>query len=129
MTTKQQQMYKRSLEMAKREGLEVCGHGTRKCDGAAVYAVPSRSQADVWHLVVVEGRMLVCDCPAATHGRYCAHRAAVRAELAAQAKHEREVEEAFHAAARALNVGLETAPALNRSPKPRDDTREFSLYR
>jgi hypothetical protein len=42
---------------------------------------------------------------------------------------EREIERAFHGAARALNVKLEAAPALGRSPKPRDDTWVFSLYK
>jgi len=108
MNSRQQQQYERSLEIAKRDGLKV-------------YAVPSWSQADVWHLVVVEGRTLVCDCEAAKHGRYCAHRAAVREEMEAEAEHEREVEEAFHAAARALNVKLETvlvSPALTAAPSP-----------
>ncbi len=69
----------------------------------------------------------MCDCPAGQHDRNCAHRTAVRAELEAAAEREREVEEAFHAAVRALNVKLETAPALHCSPKPRDDPRVFSL--
>jgi hypothetical protein len=136
MTVKQRQTYERAMEVAKRDGLEVVAHGTRKSDGAAVYAVPSRSKPGQWHLVVVEGLDLVCTCAAGQHGRYCAHRAAVRARLELEAAvrrdtHEREVERTFHAAARALNVTLETAaaPAPGRSPKPRDDQRVFSLYK
>ncbi len=47
MTTKQQQMFERAMQSVRQDCLEVCGHGTRKSDGAAVYAVPSRSQAGV----------------------------------------------------------------------------------
>jgi hypothetical protein len=108
MTITLQQRYERGLEIAHRDALEVVAHGTRKSDGAAVYAVPSRSQgANMWHLVVVEGLRLSCDCHAAKHGQYCAHRAAVRARLELEAQvrrdaREREAERAFHAAAREL---------------------------
>jgi hypothetical protein len=132
MNSRQAAQYARGLEIAKRDALTVRGHGTRKSDGAAVYCVPSRSQANTWHVVVVEGANLVCSCEAAQHGRYCAHRAATRARILLEGQlrreaHEREVERAFHAAARALNVKLEATPA--RGPKPRTDTRIFSLYR
>jgi hypothetical protein len=85
----------------------VVAHGTRKSDGAAVYAVPSRSEANRWHLVVVNGLHLACDCVASHWGCYCAHRAAVRARLELEAAvrrdaREREAERAFHTAARAL---------------------------
>jgi len=134
MNSRQAAQYKRGLEIAKRDALTVVAHGTRKSDGAAIYCVPSRTQANIWHVVVVEGANLVCDCLAAQHGMYCCHRAATRAqmllegELRREAK-EREIERAFHAAARALNVTLDATSALNRSPKPRDDTRVFSLYK
>src|SRR5258706_2327387 len=119
MTTKQRDRYERAMAIAKRDGLEVVAHGVRKSDGAAVYAVPSRSKPGQWHLVVVEGLDLVCTCAAGKHGRYCAHRAAVRSRLEIEAAvrrdtHEREGERAFHAAARALHGQLdprhETAP-------------------
>jgi hypothetical protein len=133
MNSRQAAQYQRGLEIAKRDALEVRGHGVRKPDGAPVFAVPSRSQQNTWHLVVVNGLELTCDCAAAQHGRYCAHRAAVRARLELEAQvrrdtHEREVERAFHAAARALNVQLdrdrrhETAP-LARSNAP------FSVFK
>ncbi len=67
----------RAVEIAQRDGLEVVGHGTRKRDGAAVYAVPSRKEANRLHLVAVEGKRLSCDCAAGQHGRVCAHRATV----------------------------------------------------
>src|SRR5260221_4435081 len=134
MNSRQAAQYQRGLAVAQRDALTVIGHGTRKSDGAAVYAVPSRSKPGQWHLVVAEGLDLVCTCAAGQHGRYCAHRAAVRARLELEAAvrrdtREREVERAFHAAARELNVKLEATPALGRSPKPCDDTWVFSLYK
>jgi hypothetical protein len=131
MNSRQAAQYQRGLAAAQRDALTVIGHGTRRSDGAAVYAVPSRSQENTWHLVVVHGLELTCDCAAAQHGRYCAHRAPVRARLELEAAvrrdvQEREVEWAFHAAARALNVQLdrrhESAP-LARSNAP------FSLFK
>jgi hypothetical protein len=132
MNSRQAQQYARGLAIAQRDALEVRGHGVRKSDGAAVYCVPSRSQQNVWHVVVVHELELTCDCAAAKHGRYCAHRAAVRARLVLEGQvrqdaRERAVEQAFHAAARALNVKLEATPALG--PKPRTDTRVFSIYK
>src|SRR5260221_14665027 len=134
MNSRQAAQYQRGLEIAKRDALTVVGHGTRKSDGAAVYAVPSRSQAGVWPRIVVNELELTCDCAAARHGRYCAHRAAVRARLEIEAQgrrdtREREIERAFDTAARALNVKLETTPALGRSPNPCHDQWAFSLYK
>ena len=134
MTVKQRRTYERAMAIAKRDGLEVVAHGTRKSDGAAVYAVPSRSQRHTWHLVVVHGLELTCDCAAAQHGRYCAHRAAVRARLEIEAEvrrdtQERKVERLLHEAARELETRIDARAALNRSPKPRDDQRVFSLYK
>lgn len=139
MTATQQQQYLRGLEIAKRDALTVLAHGTRKSDGAAIYAVPSRSEQNRWHLVVVTGLELTCDCHAAQYGRYCAHRAAVRARLELEAQvrrdtRERAVEQALHEAARALNVRLETTPAratgaLTRSPRLADDTRAISIFK
>jgi hypothetical protein len=134
MTTKQRDLYERAMAIAQRDGLTVCAHGTRKSDGAAVYAVPSRSKPGQWHLVVVEGLDLVCTCEAGQHGRYCAHRAAVpaRLELEAQVRrdtHERDVERLLHEAARELETRIDARAALNRSPKPRDDQRVVSLYK
>jgi hypothetical protein len=93
MNSRQAQQYARGLEIAKRDALTVVGHGTRKSDGAAVYALPSRSQANTWHLIVVNGLELTCDCTAARHGRYCAHRAAVRARLEIEAQVRRDTRE------------------------------------
>src|SRR5260221_1792031 len=119
-----QQQYERAAAIARRDSLQVVAHGTRKSDGAAVYAVPSRSQANTWHLVVVEGLRLTCDCTAARHGRYCAHRAATRARLELEAQvrrdvREREQERALHVAARAL---AEAERANRRETAPDEDT-------
>src|SRR5260370_35119104 len=127
MNSRQAAQYQRGLEIAKRDALTVVAHGTRKSDGAAVYAVPSRTQANTWHLIVVNELELTCDCHAAQHGRYCAHRAAVRARLEIETQvrrdtREREIERAFHASARALNVTLYAPPSLNRPSKPPSET-------
>src|SRR5260370_11740281 len=134
MNSRQQQQYARGLEIATRDSLQVVAHGTRKSDGAAVYAVPSRSQANTWHLVVVEGLHLVCDCKRAKYNGYCAHRSAVRARLILEGQvrqdtQEREVERLLHEAARELETRIDARAAHNRSPKPRDDQRVFSLYK
>jgi hypothetical protein len=139
MTQKQREQYERMLETAKRASLQVVGHGTRKSDGAAIYAVPSRSEANRWHLIAVDGLRLTCDCPAAQFGKYCGHRAAVRARLELESQvrqdaRERDVERAFHEAARELDMTITAAvspgrPALTSSPKPRDDTRVFSVFK
>src|SRR5258708_33948865 len=101
---------------------------------SAASPVPHAHEDNTWLLLVVNELGMQFDCTAAQHGRYCAHRAAVRARLEIEAQvrsdtREREIERAFHAAARALNVKLEATPALGRSPKPRDDTWVFSLYK
>src|SRR5258706_15793808 len=134
MNSRQAAQYRRGLEIAQRDALTVCAHGTRKSDGAAIYCVPSRSQAGVWHVVVVSGLDLQCDCLAAQHGKYCCHRAATRARMILEGQvrqdaQEREVERLLHAAARELEARIDARAALNRSPKPRDDQRVFSLYK
>lgn len=89
MTTTQRTQLERATAIASRDGLEVAGKGKTK-DGRTVYAVPSRSQAGRWHLVaVISGAHLVCDCQAAQYGRICAHRAATRERLAAEAEAKR----------------------------------------
>jgi hypothetical protein len=133
MNTRQQETYERMLKVARRDALEVVGHGTRKSDGAAIYAVPSRTESNRWHLVRVHDATLQCDCVAAQYGRYCAHRAAVRARLELESQvrqdaREREVERAFHAAAAELDMTIDTHVAAL-GPKPRDDQRVFSLYK
>jgi uncharacterized Zn finger protein len=82
----------------------------------------------------VNGLALTCDCTAAQQGHYCAHRAAVRARLEIEAQvrrdtRERDVEQQLHAAARELEARIDAHAAWNRSPKPRDDTRVFSVFK
>ena len=127
MNSRQAAQYARGLETAQRDMLEVRGHGTVKATGAAVYAVPSRSQQNTWHLVVVNGLELTCDCTAGKFNRYCCHRAAVRARLILEGQvrqdaREREIERAFHSAAAALNVKLNAL-----GPKPADSVKPFSV--
>jgi len=106
-----QEYYERMREVAQRDGLIVVGTGHTK-DGRRVYAVPSRTEKNRWHLVVVAHGALECDCTAAKFGRYCRHRAAVRDRMEAEASATRE-----------------QRAALSNSPKPRDDTRVFSVFK
>jgi hypothetical protein len=129
MNSRQAAQYARGLEIAQRDALTVVAHGTRKSDGAAIYCVPSRSKPGQWHIIVVTGLDLTCTCEAGQHGKYCCHRAAVRARLILEGQvrqdaREREIERAFHTAARELNVKLDAL-----GPKPRSDTREFSVFK
>src|SRR5260221_14766822 len=133
MNSRQAAQYRRGLETAQRDSLSVVAHGTRKSDGAAIYCVPSRSQAGVWHVVVVSGLDLQCDCLAATHGKYCCHRAATRARLILEGQvrqdaREREVERLLHAAAPEVEARTDARAALNRSPTASDDHLGFRLY-
>ncbi len=75
----------RALEIAVRDGLQVVGQGWTR-DGRQCFAVPSRSERNRWHLVVVVGTRLVCDCYAGRRGRVCAHRATVHERLLAERK-------------------------------------------
>jgi hypothetical protein len=129
MTTKQRELYERALANAKRDMLAIVAHGTVKATGAALYCMPSRSQEGVWHVVTVDGLDLTCSCPAGKHGKYCCHRALVRCRLELEAQvrrdnREREVERAFHEAARELNVKLSAL-----GPKPRDNVKPFSVFK
>jgi hypothetical protein len=135
MNSRQAAQYQRGLEIAKRDMLQVVAHGTVKATGAALYCVPSRSQAGVWHVVTVDGLDLRCTCEAGKHGRYCAHRAAVRSRLELEAAvrrdtQEREVERLLHEAARELETRIDARAARNRSNSwPRTDTWVFSLFK
>src|SRR5260221_3270596 len=123
MNSRQAAQYVRGLEIAQRDALTVVAHGTRKSDGAAIYCVPSRSQPGTWHVIVVSGLDLQCDCVAAQRGKYCCHRAAVRArlEIEAQVRRDtqgREVERLLHAAARELEARICARAALTAAPNP-----------
>jgi|GEM_PF-2097515 Asp-tRNA(Asn)/Glu-tRNA(Gln) amidotransferase A subunit family amidase len=93
-----------ALERAHQQGIEVVGKGTRKRDGAQVYAVTSASEHNRWHLVAALDLALTCDCQAAKHGQYCMHRALVHEYLVCEsfkksdrriAREERRLEEAL----------------------------------
>jgi len=117
MTTKtKQEQYERMRETAQRDGLQVVGTGHTK-DGRRVYAVPSRTVANLWHLVTVDHGALWCDCTAATFNRYCCHRAAARARIEAEASATRE------------QRVLEASALRGGSPRPRTDTRAFSVWK
>ncbi len=54
-----------------------------------------------------------------------------RLEIEAQVRRdtrERDVEQLLHTAAREVEARIDAHAARNRSPKPRDDTREFSVF-
>ena len=82
----------------KHEELPVVGKGRLK-DGRVVYAVASRSEANRWHLVVVNRARLSCDCLASRYGRVCSHRRAAHARMVA--------ERAADAPRQALEFGIE----------------------
>jgi SWIM zinc finger len=156
MNSRQAAQYQRGLEIAQRDALTVVAHGTRKSDGAAIYCVPSRSKPGQWHIIVVTGLDLTCTCEAGQHGKYCCHRAAVRARLILEGQvrqdaQEREVERLLHAAARELEARIDATiagdallqsvmdksdyadltarAAHSRSPKLADDQRVFSVFK
>ena len=81
MTQTERAALDRALARAERDGIAVMGQGTRKGDGARVFAVSSASQPGRWYLVAIEAGRLHCDCPARS---YCKHRAAVHARLIAE---------------------------------------------
>ena len=111
MTGTQKKQLARATTIAQRDGLQVVAVGTRKADGATVYAVPSRSEPNRWHLIVCEGDRLACDCPAGKQNRVCAHRATVHEYLLA----------GYRAALRET-VTRETAPL-------RRDNRAISIFK
>src|SRR5579862_8213537 len=87
-TMTQQEQYERALSRARDEAIEIAGHGTRKSDGARVWAVTSAHEDNRWYLVAREADRFVCNCPAGQHRpeRMCKHKALVRASLLAERK-------------------------------------------
>ena len=80
----QKEVIARALQRARECGVRVMGSGARRRDGARVYVVNSASEPGVWHLVIVAGKRLACDCAAGRYGRICVHRAVVYERLAAE---------------------------------------------
>jgi uncharacterized Zn finger protein len=126
MTQTQRAALDAALARAERDGIAVMGQGTRKSDGARVFAVTSASQPGRWYLVVIEadgqaGR-LHCDCPARS---YCKHRAAVHARLLAEREASQREAERLHAERLAASERehAREAAILYRN------TRPFSIWR
>jgi hypothetical protein len=116
MTDTERNQLERACERARLAGLMVVGHGTRKVDGAAIYAVPSMRNPQRWHLVAVVGGQLACDCVAGSYGKVCVHRATVHAFLAAGLLAARKAAE-------------KTTQARQTAPRPRTDTAAFSVFK
>src|SRR5947209_2704811 len=68
--------YDRAAEIARKDGLKIRPLGDDR------YDVTRPTNGHVHTVTLLDGR-LVCGCPASEHGRYCAHRAAVRIHLLA----------------------------------------------
>jgi hypothetical protein len=86
MTVKQRSELDQAIERATAAGLEIIGRGHLKAHNERVFLVPSQSQPARAHLVVLQGRRLVCDCQARV---LCVHKAVVHMALIVEAaKHE-----------------------------------------
>ena len=77
----QHEQWGRALDRARERGVRVTGRGVRRHDGARVYTVSSASASGTWHLVIVAGKRLGCDCAASRFGRICVHRAVVHERI------------------------------------------------
>lgn len=119
MNATEQKHYAKGLTRAADRGIEVVGVGHTR-DGRQVYCTTSGSEQNRWHLVVVEGAHLMCDCKAAQNGRYCCHRAAVSARIAR--------EHAPKPAPVAAPTPASTRPAHETAPLHRDN-RGFSIWK
>lgn len=82
MTDAQAKQMVRAMEICERDGLRAV-RGTAK-DGRAVYAVASRTYANHYYLLFVDGGRIRCQCHAAQVGKICAHAAAVRSLIVAE---------------------------------------------
>lgn len=115
----------RALQRAHARGLAVVGKGTCKDGGAPVYAVTSSSQPGRWHLVMVVGLRLVCDCQAGHRGLMCQHRALVRERITAE-----RARIAARTAQAAVSHGTRSAPAHpGDTALMRRSNRPFSLLK
>jgi hypothetical protein len=92
---------------------QITGHGHTH-DGRHCFTVASRTEANRWHVVIVNPSHLECDCQASRYGKVCAHRKVVRERLLA--------ERAEHEAAAAANLVRNTAPLYR-------DNRPFSIFK
>ena len=92
MTQAQANDLERAMNRALEQRIELAGQGTRKSDGATVYAVTSGTEAGLFHLVAVEDGRLICSCKAGQRGRICKHRAVVHDHLKTQAEATRQAQ-------------------------------------
>jgi hypothetical protein len=79
----QQEEYRRRTVQRTTQQPVITGHGHTKA-GQPVYTLSSRSNPDIWRIVIVYRDHLSCTCPAGAHGRMCAHKRIVQARLDAQ---------------------------------------------
>lgn len=150
MTAEQRSELDRAIDRATKAGLEVHGVGRRKSDNARVFAVPSQSEENLYHLVALVGSRLVCECKASQYGHHiCCHRAAVHmyltveaerkqrqaeeVEAALRAEREEEAEMRLHEAARTLDRVQRQLDAHDRRetamPACRANNRAVSMWR
>lgn len=82
MTIREAPELDKAIERAEKNGIEVVAHGFAKKNNARIWCTNSHSDPDKWHVVMLVGRRLVCDCNSAV---ICAHRGAVHVELVIEA--------------------------------------------
>ena len=80
MTQMQSTQYETMLAQALINNIHICGKGTVKATGQVFFAVSSSNGVDCYH-VMVDGVSLTCNCRAGQCGKYCSHRALVRATI------------------------------------------------
>jgi hypothetical protein len=121
MTNDQRTQFERALMRAHKAGIGVVGRGTLKATGEKFYAVTSATETVRWHVVIVRGGQLVCDCKGAQHGNYCQHRAVARHEIEREMAARRNAEALIAAA----NAALARDTAL---PACRSSNKGFSIW-
>lgn len=85
MTQMQKSQYEAMLAQAVINNIHIAAKGTIKATGQIFYAVSSSNGVDCY-AVLVDGNHLTCNCRAGQCGKYCSHRALVRATIEAAAK-------------------------------------------
>ncbi len=128
--------YARALTRAQRLGLRVAGRGIVRATGERCMAVSSGSTPNLYHVVAVGADALRCDCIAATHGRYCAHRALAHEHLRTCVRCQRESASTHaEAAATPADDALAQGPEAARRARIRDtaplqrSNAPISIYR
>lgn len=80
MTQIQKNQFETMLAQALINNIHIAAKGTIKATGQTFYAVSSSNGVDCY-AVLVDGTNLTCNCRAAQCGKYCSHRALVRAHI------------------------------------------------